>query len=357
LVVGQIVPKVTKHPRLRTLVRKGARGQRWVYYYYDMRPEGKPDISLGKDHAIALRKWDELHNKKPARVGRVQQAIEHWRENVLVGTKDSPSPYTNPETRRDYTRWVKRIEEWCGHKAWAEITLPVLKGYLRKRTGKTQANRELSAFQIIWNHARVEGFTDLHWPAAGMEKSGWKNAEQAREREITDEMFDLVHAQGDQILRDAMDIASATSMRVTDVRTIPLPPGDQLQLKASKTGKKTDFTISLSLVLPDVIRRRRANKKALHLKLLAAPSGREVSYRMLADRFASAREKAAAKALKDDRRDLAEAITGMILRDCRKYAADKAGSIEEATKLLQHGSQATTLRHYRTKADQAKPVR
>jgi hypothetical protein len=351
------MPKVTKYPRLRTLVRKGARGQVWVYYSYDMRPEGKPDIKLGKDHATALKKWDELHNKKPARVGLIQQGIEHWREHVLIGTKDSPSPYTNPETRRDYTRWLKRIEEWCGRAAWHDITLRALKAYLRKRKGKTQANRELSTFQIVWNHSRGEGFTDLHWPAAGMEKSGWKNPENAREREVSDEMFDAVHLQGDQILRDAMDIASATSMRITDVRTIPLPRGDQLQLKASKTGKKTDFAISLSQVLPDVIHRRHANKKALHLKLLAAPSGREVSYRMLADRFSHAREAAALKASKDGQAELAEAIRGLILRDCRKYAADKAASAEEAQKLLQHGSMATTLRHYRTKADQAKPVR
>jgi hypothetical protein len=32
--------------------------------------------------------------------------------------------------------------------------------------------------------------------------------------------------QGDQLLRDAMHIASATSMRITDVRTISLPRGD-----------------------------------------------------------------------------------------------------------------------------------
>jgi hypothetical protein len=142
---------------------------------------------------------------------------------------------------------------------------------------------------------------------------------------------------------------------VKDVLTIPLPPGDELRLKAGKTGKKTDFTISLSAVLPDVITRRRANKQALHLKLLAAPSGREVSYRMLCDRFAEARSLAAVKAAEDQ--ELATAISTMVLRDCRKYAADLAGSAEDAQKLLQHGNVATTLRHYRTRADRAKPVR
>jgi hypothetical protein len=59
------VPKLTRYPRLRTLVRKGANGQRWVYYRYDMRP-GEKDIALGKDYAAAIVKWDELHNKSRA---------------------------------------------------------------------------------------------------------------------------------------------------------------------------------------------------------------------------------------------------------------------------------------------------
>jgi hypothetical protein len=44
----------------------------------------------------------------------------------------------------------------------------------------------------------------------------------------------------------------------------------------------------------------------------------------------------------------------MVFKDCRKYAADKADSAEDAQQLLQHGNVATTLRHYRTKANTAK---
>jgi hypothetical protein len=351
------MPKISKYPRFRSVTRKGAGGKVWVYYRYDMRSEGKPDVQLGTDYPTALAKWDELHNKKPARAGFIQEGIDLWRERVLIGTKDSPSPYTNKETRRDYTRHLKRIEEWCGHKTWGDVTVPVMRTYLRERKGKTQANRELSVLSIVWNFSRLEGLTTLPWPAAGLEKSGWKNPEKAREFEVTDELFNAVYAKGDQILKDAMDLASATSMRITDVRTIPLPPGDTLKLKASKTGKKTDFTISLSQVLPDLIRRRRANKKALHLKLLAAPTGREVSYRMLNDRYVKARAAAADAARKAGDAELAELIEGMILRDCRSYASDKAETPEEARQLLQHSDVATTMRHYRTKADKAKPVR
>lgn len=345
-----LMPKTTNHPRLRTLVRKGANGQRWVYYYYDMRSEGKPDVPLGKDHGVALRRWGELHQRKPARAGRLAEAMVAWRDQVLP-------TYTNAQTRRDYGRQLATMEAWCGQMVWKDVTLPLLREYLKHRTAKIQANRELAVLSIVWNYARMEGMTTLPFPAAGMQRSGWRNKEQAREVEVTDAMFGAVYAQGDQLLRDAMDIASATGMRVTDVRTVPLPHGDVLAVKASKTGKKADFDVNLSAVLPDLIRRRRANKKAEHLMLLACNRRRPVSYRQLVDRFEEARTKAVAAAREAGDLALAEAVAGMILRDCRKYAADKADSLEDASRLLQHGSTATTRRHYRTRAETLKPVR
>jgi len=44
-------------------------------------------------------------------------------------------------------------------------------------------------------------------------------------------------------------------------------------------------------------------------------------------------------------------------RDKRSLAADLAGDIGEATKLLQHSSQRLTERHYRNKAEQLRAVR
>jgi hypothetical protein len=344
------MPKLTKYPRLRTLVRRGANGQRWVYYYFDMRPEGKPDVPLGKDHAAALVKWDELFNKKPRVNGTIEEAFALWEENVLP-------TYTNAETKRMYAKALRKLRPPFGKSTWAAVKLPHLIGYLEKRKGKTQANREMSGFQVVWNYARMRGLTELPWPAAGMERTGWKNPEKARKAPVTDAMFEAVYAQGDQLLKDAMDLASATSMRVTDVRTVPLPHGDILRLEASKTGKEADFDVALSAVLPDLMRRRRANKKAEHLMLLAGAFRRPVSYRQLHNRFGAARAAAVEKARADGETELADALQGMILRDCRKYAADQAGSMEEAQKLLQHSDPGTTRRHYRSKVETLKPVR
>jgi hypothetical protein len=344
------MPKLTRYPRLRTLVRKGAAGQRWVYYYYDMRGTGEADIPLGKDYAVAVQKWDEIHNAKPRVKGTIEEAFKLFEERKLPD-------YASAETRRGYTKHLRKLREKFSGATWADVKLTHLVAYLEARKAKTQANREMSLFSIIWNYARTRGLTELHWPAAGMERSKWKNEETPREVEVTDAMFDAVRECGDQVLQDAMDIASATGMRLTDVRTIPLPRGDTLRLKASKTGKKADFDLSLSAVLPDVIRRRRENKTAEHLMLLAGPFKRPISERMLTDRFAAARAAASDKAREASDSELAQAIGGMILRDCRKYAADLADSVEDAQRLLQHGSAVTTMKHYRTKADKARPVR
>lgn len=346
------MPKVTEYPRLRTLTRKMRSGRVHTYYAYDMRGTGKPDVQLGKDWDKALARWREIHHNKPQIRGTLEEVFQQWERDVLPH-------YSSAETRRGYTKGLRFLRKaFCreGELArWEDVKLPHLKGYLRARKGKTQANREMSLLQVVWNYARTEGFTEVPWPAAGM--GAWKNKEQARKAPVSDEMFEYVYRQGNQLLRDAMDLASATSMRVTDVRTVPLPPGDILRLSASKTGKEADFDISLSAVLPDLIRRRRANKKAEHLMLLAGPFRRPVTYNRLWQRFVDARTAAAVYAYEEGNAVLGAAIENMILRDCRKYAADKAPSLEAASELLQHSDINTTRRHYRSKVEILKPAR
>ena len=163
----------------------------------------------------------------------------------------------------------------------------------------------------------------------------------------------------DQVLRDCMDLATATGMRLTDCRTILLPRDDVLRLKASKTGKLGSFDVDLSAVLPGLLARRRA-VQAYHVMLLSTHTGRPVSATMLRDRYETAREAAAAKADQAGQAELATTIRAMFLRNMRNMrsrAADLADDAGAAQRLLQHGSQATTLRHYRTKSEKLNPAR
>jgi hypothetical protein len=68
-----------------------------------------------------------------------------------------------------------------------------------------------------------------------------------------------------------------------------------------------------------------------------------MSERMLTDRFALA-HRCGRQRPQGRRPGAREAIEGMILRDCRKYAADLAASAQDAQQLLQHGSIVTTMR-------------
>lgn len=341
--------KKSKYPRFRSVTRKGRGGQVWVYYRYDRRPEGKPDVQLGTDYAAALEQWHKLHNDLPLTLGRVQEAIDRWRLEFLEGDDRNPPKYDDPETRRSYKKQLKKVEEAFGNTAWHEITLPDLRRYLDQRSAKTQGNREMSVLSILWGKARLWGMTTLPWPAAGVKD--WKNEEHARQVEVTDELFTVIYAKADRILRDSMDIATATGMRITDVRTIRLPADGKLRFRSSKKGKWGEFVVADSPVLSALVERRLA-RKAHSVMLLVSDTGRQVSERMLVDRWDDARA-AAAKA----HPELAEAILALFNRDMRKRAADLASDLDEASKLLQHSSTKLTGTHYRTKPQKLKAVR
>lgn len=337
-----------KHPGLRSHTRKRKSGKVKTYYFLDRRTEGLPDVPLGTDYDGALKKYTEIRERAPRLAGTLLEAFERYEREIM--------PTLRAVTARGYRQNLTRITPVFGPATWDSIRFSTLTMYLDKRTAKTQGNRELSLLSIIWNKARRWGLTDLPWPAAGLERSGWKNAERPREFEVTTALFEAVYADGDQVLRDCMDLSSATGMRLTDCREIVLPRDDTLRLKASKTGKRGEFAISASPVLSAIVARRRAIQ-AQHLMLLSTPTGRRVSATMLRDRYELARERAAVRAYIANDDEFARQIKAMVLRDMRKRAADLADDAGEAQALLQHGSRATTVRHYRTKAERLKPAR
>ncbi len=327
-----------KHPRLNHRSRTRKSGKVVTYYFYDMRPEGKPDVSLGTDFDEALKKWDEIHNRLPRIAGTLEEAFDDWEREALPA-------YTNKETKRGYAKSLRMMRPAFEKATWDQVDLPSIKGYLKKRSAKTQGNREMALLSIIWNWARGEGYTTLPWPAAGMEKAKWKNKEGARKVRVLDPVYEAVFAEGDQTLRDCMSLGSATGMRLTDCITVLMPRGDILHLEAHKTGKEAEWDLSLSEVLPDLLVRRRA-LGADHLMLLSTPDGRPVNLRMLRHRFDQARERAAVKAGLANDDELVRGVRALWLRDMRKRAAQKSGSLEEAAALLQHDDKRLTERHY-----------
>lgn len=335
--------KKSKHPGLRAKSYKTVGGRVLVYYVYDMRGTGKKDIRLGSDYASAIEQWHKLHNHIPLTIGRVQEAIDQWREQILPA-------YESANTRAQYKSYLKNIEAAFGQMAWHEIKLSTLQIYLNKRSAKVSANRELAALAVVWGQARKWGMTEETYPARGLAKFG--NAEPPRKVEVTDAMFDAIYSKADRILRDAMDIATATGMRITDVRTVRMPIDGKLRFKANKTDKWAYFEVADSPVLSAMVERRQASK-AHCVMLLASDTGRAVSEWMLCEKRWNEAKQAAIKAFPRLKADL----SGLYLRDLRKRAADLADDMESASKLLQHSSTRLTERHYRNKPVKLEAVR
>lgn len=340
------MPKVSKHPKLRVSVKRGKAGQVWTSYWFDMRGTGKPDIPLGNDRDDALRRWAEIHFDAPRVAGTLEEAFRAWetdKEDGLLAER------LKKHTRIGYEKCLRALRPVFGSAMWGEVTLPVLADYVKARTAKARARQEMQLTSVIWGYARLRGFTTLPYPAIGMQRSRWKGLSGVRQVDVSDAIFDAIYLHADRTLRDALDVMTATGLRIEDVIRLPLSEGleAKLAVEAGKTGKSADFDLAMSRVLPPLIERRKAMKGPEHLFLLAAGK-RPVTYRMLEGRFSKARAAAA--------KDVPE-CADVILRDMRKRASQLAGSLAEASALLQHSSLSVTKRHYRGASEKLRPVR
>lgn len=329
--------------RFRARIRRGKNGQVWTCYYWDGRTAGQGEVPLGTDFAEAKRRWEELEGLRDTGAGTLKQAFDKFERDVLP-------TYASATTRRDYANSLRAMRPTMERATWEAITTPMLAAYRDQRSAKTRANRELALLSLVWKWAREWGYTQLPYPGQGMRK----NPERPREVQITDAVFSALYAQADPVLRDALDWITATGLRITDVLALRLTNcrDGVVRVQASKTGKAAEFVIAASSVIPRLIESRMANKRAMHLRMLATPTGRAVTERMLHDRFVAARD-AASNAIPE----LADLLRGLVLRDMRKRAAALAPDLATAATLLQHSSTAVTRRHYRTQGDKIAPVR
>ena len=339
------MPKRSPHPKLRTSVKRGKAGQVWASFWYDMRGTGQADIPLGTDHAAALVRWAEIAAGAERIVGTVEEAFRGFESRGITHSMDGTP--RKPETIKGYRKCIAALRPPFARAQWADISLPVLIQYRNARSAKGRARQELQVMSVVWGWARGEGMTELQFPGVGMQRSGWKGPNVARQVEVTDEAFGALYRHADATLRDALDIATATGLRVGDVLKLQVTDvrGDELVCIAGKTGKRADFDLSASPVLRAVIERRKA-VKVRHFGLLTA-KGKQVTLRMLSDRFTKARAEAA--------KECPEAAH-LFLRDMRKRASQLSADLASASKLLQHSSLSVTQRHYR-QGDKIKPVR
>ncbi len=158
------------------------------------------------------------------------------------------------------------------------------------------------------------------------------------------------------MLRDGMDTASASGMRLKDLFTVELPKNGLLKRIANKIKGAIEFTFADSPVLTRIAERR-LQTSSLCLNLLCLPDGGPVTYRILSRRWEDARDTAAYCAEVTGNEELGKRIRVMYLRSMRSFAANLSEDIDETSKLLSHGNVNVARKHYRTRATKPKAVR
>lgn len=326
-------------PRMR------ARPQRsgTIYYYYDTGEKPRREIPLGKDFALAVKKWAELEiDAKPRHLDIItfRYAAERYLRDVL--------PLKAPRSQRDNIKELAKLYEFFDNPpAPLDQIQPInIRQYMDwRKDAPVRANREKALFSHIFNKAREWGLTDRTNPCAGV--AGYR--EKGRDTYVEDEVYQAVHAAADQPLRDAMDLAYLTGQRPADVLAIAQNDirGGALHIRQAKTDTKLRIAIKGELApLLARIDERKAGKKIQALKLLVNEEGRPLTYSALRSRFDRARERAAAANPR-----LASDIHHFQFRDLRaKAGTDKTestGDIRMAQKQLGHASVTMTENYVR----------
>ena len=135
------------------------------------------------------------------------------------------------------------------HAPFEEIEPIHVRQYLDLREAKTRANREKALFSHIWNKAREWGYTNLPKPCVGIKGHKEKGRKDVY---VADDTYYAVYESASAPLRVAMDLASLTGQRPSDVLKIMENDivNGALQIKQNKTGAKLR---NQDLITPEIM--------------------------------------------------------------------------------------------------------
>ncbi len=338
--------KPTKHLNLPKGMRARPKAHGVLYYYLDLGGKPRKELPLGNDYVKAVQKWSELSlNKIPANATITFKMV--WDRFIKDCLYEKSSA-----TQKDYIKCSKHLLLFFNNPpAPLDAIKPIhIRQYLDyRKDAPVRANHERRLFNLLWNHAREWGYTDLANPCAGIK--GF--TESARTNYIDDQLFNLVYDCADQPTKEALDLGYLTAQRPADV--IRMYETDIQDGALCVTQGKTDARLRISITgeLKTVIERIQQRKtafKVFSLALIVDEYGKPLSQHAIYKRFQKAKEIAISQNPK-----LADKIKEYQIRDLRaKGVTDKteSGDIRQAQQLAGHASVLMTERYVRNKIGQ-----
>ncbi|WP_414155755.1 tyrosine-type recombinase/integrase [Pseudomonas sp. BNK-43-a] len=328
--------------------RQKANGKVWEALYY--RDKSGKDIFLGSDLVKAKLMWAELEAKTvPKELTTMKGIFDEYLLKIIPGKA--------ARTQKDNIYELKQLRTVFDSAPIDAITPAMIAQYRDSRSAKTRANREIALLSHVFNTAREWGLTTRDNPCLGVRK----NKEKPRDFYANEAVWQAVYEEAPQELKDAMDLAYLTGQRPSDVLSMRKDDMDGIYLQVSqgKTGKRLRIVLevdgaknSLGLLLERIMRR---TSEHLSPFFIINEHGKRMSWPMLRNRWADAREAARVKAEVEKKPDLANRIAQFQFRDIRPKAASEINDLGEASVLLGHSKEGITERVYRRVGAIAKP--
>ncbi|HEN8733069.1 TPA: tyrosine-type recombinase/integrase [Pseudomonas putida] len=328
--------------------RQKANGKVWEALYY--RDKSGKDIFLGNDLVKAKLKWAELEAKSvPKELTTMKGIFDEYLLKIIPGKA--------ARTQKDNIYELKQLRTVFDSAPIDAITPAMIAQYRDSRSAKTRANREIALLSHVFNTAREWGLTTRDNPCLGVRK----NKEKPRDFYANETVWQAVYEEAPPELKDAMDLAYLTGQRPSDVLSMRKDDveGIYLMVSQGKTGKKLRIVLevdgvknSLGQLLERIMRR---TSEHLSPFFILNEHGKRMSWPMLRNRWADARESARVKAEVEKKPDLANRIAQFQFRDIRPKAASEINDLSDASVLLGHSKEGITERVYRRVGAIAKP--
>lgn len=330
----------------RTYTNK--RGEVWTGYYYetprDKETGKKKYIPLGSDLSEAKKKWAELEGKPIT----FENAIESVAKRFFNWAKDRNESGLAERTIRDYESYYKPLAPVFGQIDINKMRSEFLLRYYHERSSKYRGKQEIKFLSVLFNWARARGLMSISNPVTGITRQ--MKTSSRRIIYVTDEDFELVYKHGNDVVKDAMDIAYLTGQRPADVfkmQWTDIKDG-VLTITQNKTGQIV--RIAITGELETVLNRIRA-RKIISRNIITSQNGKRVTDGVFRTAFDNARDKAEAEA-----KEIGKEFNRFQFKDIRAKSATDSASQTDAQKLLGHKNIQTTTIYRRDKNDVVLPL-
>lgn len=311
------------------------------YYYVTL--AGKW-VRLGKDWTLEARtKWAELAGEA-APEGSVSELLTLWRREVLTARP--------PRTKVDNENSLANLEPVFGRMAVGEVTLPMVRKYLKIRPAKVRGNREVSLLSQIYRWAMNEGYAMAN-PCEGV----IYNQEKPRTRLVRDDELErfLAYARSAcPVIAATLRLMYLTAQRRVDLLALRLSAlqEDGIEITQSKTGARLliEWTPELRAAVDEC---RALRTKFTGLLLICTRDGQAYTESGIKAMFA--RTMRGALDVERGPPVLAERFR---MQDMRPKAVSDVGGGKRGKDLAGHRTQSTTDRVYdRITFKRVKPTR